>query len=364
MSRRLILRPSQENNEATHLASFETSTYGAFKFYISSAKAGVIKVDWGDSIIEDINVGISSTTFSHTFKTYGYKTVKILSSSVDINYLGVYSCSITNLDVSNIISLKKLYCYSNLLKILDISKNTNLEILYCYNNKIQELKLENNTKLTSLNCYSNSLRTLDIRPCEKMTSLYCYNNSLERLDLAGNLYLQYLHCYNNKIQKLDIDYCALRDLLAYNNQLTSISIERTTTVSNVQISNNLITSLNVMNNGPLVTLTCDKNLLSGQLNLSNNTKLTTLNCSYNKLNDVILPNKGRSTSTLTNFNLGYNSLTSTIIDKILTDVNLYYGKPSKKTLLLNNQLTPYTPSTTEGISAKNSLILKGWILSL
>ena len=115
----------------------------------------------------------------------------------------------------------------------------------------------------------NDKKILNLKGIEyftKITELNCSDNQLTSLDVSKNTALKYLYCFNNKLTSLDVSKnTALFRLDCYNNQLTSLDISK--------------------NNTNLIYLYCHKNKLTS-LNLTYNTKLQRLGCSYNQLTEL------------------------------------------------------------------------------
>ncbi len=123
-------------------------------------------------------------------------------------YITSYSSQV--LDVSQNTSLKHLNCNGILLKNLDVSKNMSLESLNCRNNALTELDVSHNTNLKCLDC-SNNISSTDLgfpipdHNFNQITTLnLCESADLSYLDISGNLLasvdvsafpsLEYLDC--------------------------------------------------------------------------------------------------------------------------------------------------------------------------
>lgn len=141
--------------------------------------------------------------------------------------------------------------------------------------------------------YVSGLNIADLTGIEAFTSLTnlnCSSNLLTSIDLSSNT--------------------ALTDLYCNNNQLTDLNISNNPSLSIVHCHVNAIATLNLSNNPNLVELSCDFNPLGGldisqqtllarlycntcglsALDLSNNPALTELGCSANSISTLNLNN--------------------------------------------------------------------------
>ena len=86
------------------------------------------------------------------------------------------------------------------------------------------------------------------------------------------------------------DFVALSDLNISNNNLTSLDLSSNTALSNLNLSNNNLTGIDISSNTTLTNLNLSNNNLTS-LDLSSNTALTTLNLASNNLINLNLNNK-------------------------------------------------------------------------
>ena len=148
---------------------------------------------------------------------------------------------ISSLDLSNNVSLKKLYCFNNNLDSINISKNTMLEEILCNRNNLKTLNVQNNTKLKFVDCSSNSLNNLDISKNTELTQLICSYNNISKLNISRSTNLEKIICDNNNLSKLDTK----------NNKK----------IIRIYCENNKITELDISNNKELKSLSCGNNCL-------------------------------------------------------------------------------------------------------
>ncbi|MDO6596398.1 hypothetical protein Q4512_05695 [Oceanihabitans sp. 2_MG-2023] len=346
-----------------------------------------------------------------------------LSNNTTLINLFCYNNNLTSINISNNTALTNLRCYNNNLTSIDISNNTALTDLRCYSNNLTNLDVSNNTALTDLNCYSNDLTNIDVSNNTALTDLNCSYNDLHFLDVknGNNTNITYfnatnnpnltcievddsiwsttnwtnidvatsfsedcftstlytfipdnnfeqvlidlgydsfldnyvltanvetltnldvnnknisdltgiedfvvltdLNCSNNNLTSLDISYnTALTDLSCYDNDLTSLDLSNNTALTYLICSNNDLTSLNVSNNNALINLSCHSNNLTS-LDVSNCIALTDLNCYDNNLTSLDVSN----CIALTDLDCYDNNLISLDLSNctILQDLNCY-----------------------------------------
>jgi len=242
--------------------------------------------------------------------------------------LATLNCSLNNLselDLSNNITLSELSCSYNNLTNLSFSANIALGRLFCSNNGLASLDISNNTNLYYLWCSNNSLNNLDISTNTALTHLFCYSNNLTSLNLSNNILLEHLDFNNNTISDIDISLnTAIENLSCSANNLTNIDSSNTSNLMSFSCFSNNITHLDLDNNPDLVHLRCGNNYLT-ELDISNNTDLTKLRCEDNlQLTTLNLKNGNNSnfdisSSYPSNFE-NLPNLTSVCIDDVASDL--------------------------------------------
>ncbi|WP_251619901.1 BACON domain-containing protein [Odoribacter lunatus] len=239
--------------------------------------------------------------------------------------LGIYTTSLTSLDVSNNTALTKLYCnYNTQLTTLDVSGCAALEYLQCCNNtQLTSLNISGCTALTFLHSYDTPLTSLNVSNCTALTQLVCANNQFTTLDVSNNTALTELQCDNNQLTVLDVSKnTALTRLQCGNTQLTSLNVSGCTALTSLYCNKNQLTSLDVSSCTALTNLYCVDNQLTS-LDVSKNTALTRLDCGGNQLTSLDVSKN----TALTNLNCVYNPLMSLDVSKntALTNLNCVYN---------------------------------------
>ena len=133
-----------------------------------------------------------------------------------------------------------------------------------YTIKSQTIKVEG--EVQSLKCPLNQLTSLTLERCSSLTELDCSGNRLTSLDLSSCTALTKLNCNSNNLTSLD---------LSHNTALTELDCGA-----------NHLTSLDLSHNTALTKLSCS--CLATTLDLSRNTALTELDCSYTQFSSLDL----------------------------------------------------------------------------
>ncbi|WP_299334210.1 T9SS type A sorting domain-containing protein [uncultured Psychroserpens sp.] len=254
-------------------------------------------------------------------------------SVLDVNanvLLTTLNCSnnaIENLDLSSNPSLATLNCSDNGLTSIDISSNTALSNMDCSMNQIESLDTTSNTALTTLLCNSNNLFALNINngnntaitsfDATNNANLFCINvDDVAFADGAAGWQKDAIAAYNLDCgtyipddnfeqalidQNIDSDgilnnYVATADINTETVlNVSGLAIEDVTGIQdftalqNLNISNNLITSLDLSNNTALQILDCSINQIE-DLDLTANTALTSVLCNFNALKALNIEN--------------------------------------------------------------------------
>ncbi|WP_409417828.1 LamG-like jellyroll fold domain-containing protein [Flavobacterium sp. PS2] len=253
-----------------------------------------------------------------------------VSKNTALTYLKCNANKLTSLNVSNNTALTNLNCSDNKLTNLDVEKNVSLNILYVAVNQLTNLNLSNNVNLTELYCGVNQLTNLDLSKNIALTNFDCSENlllaslnlkngknTLLKSSNLGFIYNPQLTCIQvDDVAYSDANWSSKKDakatfstacspkyiLLPDNNfeqKLIDLGID--TDGLNGKISNSnisTITSLNLSNSNisdlagienftSLTDLDCSNNQLT-TLNLNQNLLLETLNASSNQITTLDL----------------------------------------------------------------------------
>jgi hypothetical protein len=233
-------------------------------------------------------------------------------------------------------ALKVLKCYDQSLTALDVTQNTALIELRCGDNQLTSLDVTQNTALTKFYCNDNQLTSsLDVSQNTALTTLICNINQLTSLDVSQNTALVTLNCAQNKLSTI---------VLTSNTLLRTLNCEKQRSPINPTIS--LLTSLNLTNNTSLIHVDCRSNNIGPTLDISQNLALTYLDCG----------GQGQGLNTRISLIAGLNSgsalplITLSCDNNLLTAVQVS-NYPNLKTLLCAGNLL-----TSLDVTANTNLV--------
>ena len=213
----------------------------------------------------------------------GIKTLKGVEYFTFLDTLYCEKNALTELDVSQNITLEELHCSSNMLGILDVSNNPELRVLECEANTLTVLDVSKNTALKHLVCSSNMLKALEISKNTVLGQLDCSSNMLSALDVSKNVELRDLECDANMLDSLDVSKnIALRYLGCSSNMLTALDVSKNTALMHLECANMKITELDVSRNSELNYLDCSFTGIM-ELDITYNSVLARLRCAHTKL---------------------------------------------------------------------------------
>ncbi|KFF15120.1 DUF7619 domain-containing protein [Flavobacterium hydatis] len=234
-------------------------------------KGEYIKIDLnGDGEIQEseaLQIAGLIITKSSISTLEGIKKFKNLSS------LDCSENQLTELDVSDMISLQVLYLSDNQLVGLNLKGLVYLDRLSCSSNQLEKLNIEGLYNLTYLAYSSNRLTNVDISSLKKLSSLSCGGNPLVKLDLKGLTNLYSLSCESSGLTALDLNgLTRLTTLQCDNNNLTSLDLKGSVNLFHLECSNNKLKKLDLSGLNKIEILTCGGNEFT-TLNIENLSKL-------------------------------------------------------------------------------------------
>ncbi|QKJ61915.1 T9SS type A sorting domain-containing protein [Flavobacterium sp. M31R6] len=286
----------------------------------------VLIFDYNKLTTIDVSKNKSLNTLGFSFNNL---TGIDVSNNNNLGFLNCQSNQFTDLDISHNLQLGTLYCNDNQITSLDVSKNGSLGYLFCQNNKLLDLNLKNgnqthfannylnftgNPKLTCIQVddaiYSNanwsSIKddTANFNTDCSTSNLYTYisdvkfENKLISLGIdSGVADGKVLTANVDKLTSLDVssnsisdltgiqDFVALTNLNCSQNELTTLNTSKNLALISLECSNNKLSTLDVSKNLSLESLRCSANNITS-LDISNNLSLETLACNTNQLSDL------------------------------------------------------------------------------
>lgn len=287
-----------------------------------------------------------------------YCTV-LASLSLDNNQLSSITLRdntrLVNLSVSNN-QLTTLGIFSPILKTLDCDHNLLTTATTTDWQEIETLETldARNNNFTTFRFDSNpSIKTIALDNCVNLTSAtITYNDKLQSLTLSGNTAMTTLSGYSNALTSVILDNDTnLTDIYLYNNQISNFSYTNCKKIQYLRIDTNLLTSFDADYLGEtLQTLIIDKNQLS-TLSLTKTTELVTLTCSNNRITSLTIePEGGEAPSTVQDI------ITEVAASGIApTSAYLFDGNtnaaPESKSVMENFNNISYTAGYEEGRQA-------------
>lgn len=181
--------------------------------------------------------------------------------------------TLTSVNLSNNINLKKLELNTGIATSVDLSNNINLRELSISGSFLNNLNLDNLSNLRKLNYYGN-LPTIDISDCIKLIEI-----SIGYIT-AGEISLSSLDLTNQPL---------LINLYISNTNITSLNLSNNPNLENVYLQSNLLQNINFGNLYYVKNLYCEDNQIT-TLDLNNFQNLEVLSCSNNNLTNLKLKN--------------------------------------------------------------------------
>ena len=222
---------------------------------------------------------------------YGYTINNLNINNPTLKKLSIHSTNIVNLNLINAPNLEELTVSSNKQLVgLNVDNNIKLKKISLNQNNFSSINLNNNRELEDLAIYDNNFNTIDLRNNNKLKSLQIIKNNISTINLENNPNLTYLNLSQNNLTSLDLhNNNLLRQLDVKNNNLESL-ILNAQTLTNINASNNKLSSLNLNNIGGIAGNINLKNNKLTSLDLRNFSQVYDLDVSDNLLKELYLPN--------------------------------------------------------------------------
>ena len=221
----------------------------------------------------------------------GYPINNLNINNHMLKKLFIHSTNIVNLNLINAPNLEELTVNRNKQLVgLNVDNNIKLKKISLNKNNFSSINLNNNRELEDLAIYENNFNTIDLRNNNKLKSLQIIKNNISTINLENNPNLTYLNLSQNNLTSLDLhNNNLLRELDVKNNNLESL-ILNAETLTNINASNNKLSSLNLNNIGGIAGNINLKNNKLTSLDLRNFSQVYDLDVSDNLLKELYLPN--------------------------------------------------------------------------
>lgn len=181
---------------------------------------------------------------------------------------------LTELDVSDLVSLKKLYCSLNSITSLNTSTLSELSFLDCSGNILTALDVSSNTKLTSINCSNNHITSLNVMSNSLLERLVCYRNNLVSLQAKNLEKINYIECQHNDLTSLDVSGSGVEKLYCSNNQIVELNVSGCTDIKQIACNLNEIFHLDLRGLRNIENINCQNNRLNSISDLLYDSDLT------------------------------------------------------------------------------------------
>ena len=145
-------------------------------------------------------------------------------------------------------------------------------------NQDGQISVDEASKVKELDVFDCAIKDMsEIKYFTSLTDLDCSENLITTLDLSGNPKLESLSCYYNLLTDLNV---SANDKLTYlecdENKLTRLDVSKCPYLTELRFSINQISAIDVSNNPELIGIFCDTNPLT-TLDLGKNKKLEWFN---------------------------------------------------------------------------------------
>ena len=149
------------------------------------------------------------------------------------------------------------------------------------------------------------------------------SNLLTTIDISSNIFLQELYCVGNQLTSINLNSnLALKTLSIASNQLTILNLSNNTLLEGLNCNNNQLTTLNLNGLNVLKYIYANYNNLAS-LNTNSQNQLNILFCNHNLINNLNLNNNPQIQYLDFSFNLvtNINLSANNLLVKLYTDYN-------------------------------------------
>jgi surface protein len=172
-----------------------------------------------------------------------------LENNAALTYLDLSDNEVSSLDVSALTLLTDLRLARNSVTTLDVSSNTSLDRLFVQQiPELTDLDLTDLASLRYLNMSGTGISTVDLSQNTSLVSFEMTGVEMSTIDLSANTDLQILNLSANSLTSIDLSAnTALTLLWLANNDLSTLDLSGQPAINNLILSNNQLTGLNVAN---------------------------------------------------------------------------------------------------------------------
>ena len=288
--------------------------------------------------------GIDSSLYQDGSQTITVSNANGQFSITAYNSQGNISGNILNLNFENNL-------VSNQITSIDVTSLTGLTGLNLSNNLLTSFNSTGLSNLTSLNLSINQLTSFSGTGLSSLTTLDLSTNQLTSFNGTGMSNLTTLELPDNLINSFNNgNMTSLNVLSLVGNQLTSFDARSLSNLTSLTLGSNLLTSFNGTGLSNLVTLGLQFNQLTS-IDTTGLTSLRNFSLRNNQISSFIGIESLNGLNGLYIFN---NPITTSINNSILNKIN--------SNNINGGSFTSVNGRTSEGTTAYNSLISRGWTL--
>ena len=183
----------------------------------------------------------------------------------------------------------------------------------------------------------NKLTSLEFKRQNLITEIQVPNGTITTLDLSGCTQLATLNCSGNKISTLKLNTNSLKYFNCDDNAIAALDVSKNTALTHFSCGYNALTALDVSKNTALTHFSCGYNALTA-IDVSKNTALISLYCNGNSIAALDVSKN----TALVSLSCGYNNaLTALDVSKntALARLDCSYNKITALDVSTNTALT-------------------------
>jgi len=227
------------------------------------------------------------------------------------------------------------------------------------NGTATKIRGEFTTLSTNVNgTVGNKFSSLEFKRKNLITEIQVPNGNITTLDLSGCTQLATLNCSDNKISTLKLNTSSLKYFNCGYNALTAIDVSKNNALAIFNCGYNALTALDVSKNTALISLYCNGNSIAA-LDVSKNTALASLSCGYNALTAIDVSKN----TALASLNCSYNKIaaldvsTNNALTYFNCSANALTALDVSKNTALTNLSCSINALTALDVSKKNTALI-------
>ncbi|AOT08923.1 hypothetical protein S4054249_14110 [Pseudoalteromonas luteoviolacea] len=213
----------------------------------------------------------------------------VLPVQSSLYWLDISNSSVTEIDLSNQVKLRSLSVGESALTNLDLSNNLELELLNISGSKVEGISgVTTDHKIQSLNAASSALATLDLRNFDDVEDVDLTNTLISLLELGGNPQLHTLNASDSPLARINVEpgQYTLSYLALNNTNLKELDLRYFEQLSTLELTSTFLTSLDLTSNQQLFSLEASHNQLT-EVNWGDLARIFSVNLAANPLDEFM-----------------------------------------------------------------------------